>query len=204
MEEKDLQNKELEKDQLENKQDEVKTFTQEEMDKLLQSETDKRVSSALKKAQDKFEAEYKAKLDAERTEADKLARMSESERLQAQFDAEKQKFENERKQFLQERLELETVKQLSDKGLPTEFSCFLVSEDADSTKNRLDVFQTQFQLAVEKAVNEKLKGHTPPQGSTGTGLDGSVTKEQFAKFGYKERLALYQSNPDLYNQLQNS
>ena len=36
---------------------EVKTYTQEEVDKLLQQETDRRVTSALKKQQQKFENE---------------------------------------------------------------------------------------------------------------------------------------------------
>lgn len=201
-----MEDKDLNKDQdqnldNQNKQNEVETFTKEQVEKMLQSESDKRVSQALEKAKTKFEEEYKAKLEQERNEAEKLAKMSESERLQAQFDAEKQQFEQERKQFLQERLELETVKQLSEKGLPTEFSRLLVSQDAETTKNNLDMFQKQFQLAVEKAVNEKLKGNTPPQGSTGTGLEGTVTKEDFKKMNYNERLEFYKNNPDLYNKL---
>ncbi|MCA1025779.1 DUF4355 domain-containing protein [Cytobacillus kochii] len=188
--------------QEQNSQEAVKTYSQEDLDKLLQAETDRKVSKALETAKAKWQSEFEAKLEQEKTEAEKLAKMSESERLQAQFESEKEKFEQERQQFMRERLELETVKELSTRNLPTEFSRFVLGNDAEATKNNLDLFQTQFQQAVEKAVNEKLKGQVP-KSSTGTGLEGTMTKEQFNKLGYKDRLALYQSNPDLYNQLQN-
>lgn len=45
-------------------------------------------------------------------------------------------------------------------------------------------------------------GQTPPF-STGTGTGGgnSMTRESFAKMGYRERLELKQSNPELYEQM---
>lgn len=61
---------------LENKntEQEVKTYTQEEVNKLLQSEADRRVSEALKKQQKKFD------------EAQKLANMSSEEKLNYEYN----------------------------------------------------------------------------------------------------------------------
>ena len=56
---------------------EVKTYTQEEVDKLLQQETDRRVTSALKKQQQKFENE--------RAEAEKLRDMDEAQKKEYEF-----------------------------------------------------------------------------------------------------------------------
>lgn len=179
-------------------QKETKTYSDEEVQKMLQSETDKRVSQALKTAQEKWQKEFEAKLEAEKSEAEKLAKMSESEKQQAELQKMKEQFESERKQFMREKLELETVKQLSSNGLPTDFSKFVLADDAETINNNIKSFKEQWEKAIEKAVNEKLQGVTP---KTATKQGTKVTKEQFAKMGYKDRMALYESDPDLYNQL---
>lgn len=58
---------------------ETKLFTQEEVDKMLQSEVDRRITSALKKQAKNNEAKIK--------EAQKLAQMNESEKFQYEVRA---------------------------------------------------------------------------------------------------------------------
>lgn len=48
-------------------------------------------------------------------------------------------------------------------------------------------------------VPDGLKGKTPPGGAPGG--KPTITKEQFAQMGYKERVNLYNDNPELYKQL---
>lgn len=126
-----------------------KTFTQEELDKIIE----KRLARALKKAEE------------EKIEAERLAKMSEAERQQALFNKEKAKFEEERKQYQREKMELEVIKQMSSKGLPVEFSKYLIADDAETALNNIKTFEAEWQKAIEKAVNEKLKGSTPKAGS---------------------------------------
>jgi putative sigma-54 modulation protein len=52
--------------------------------------------------------------------------------------------------------------------------------------------------AVEKLVNERLKGSTP---KSSTSKGNSITKEQFSKMGLAERQKLYTENRELYNKL---
>ncbi|WP_422406953.1 MULTISPECIES: DUF4355 domain-containing protein [Gammaproteobacteria] len=193
MEEKDLQGTENQEEQVE-----TLTMTQDDLQKLLQQEGDKRVSSAIQKQKEKWEAEYKEKLEVEKSEAEKLAKMSEAEKLQAQFNQEKTQFENEKKQFLKEKLELETIKQLSALELPVEFSTFVLGNDAEVTKQNIDSFASQWQKAIEFAVDKKLQGHTP-KAANGSGT--TMTKENFSKMSYAERLELFNTNPELYNQI---
>lgn len=54
--------------------------------------------------------------------------------------------------------------------------------------------------AVEKKVKEKLAATSPKKGATDT-LSLAVTLEQFQKMKYSERLRLYSSDRELYNQL---
>lgn len=194
MEEKDLQN------QVETgvETPESKTFTQEEVDKMLQAETDRKTTKALQTAKEKWEAEFKEKLAAEKSEAEKLATMTAEERTKAELDAQKAAFEQERQSFLKEKLELQTIKELSAEGLPTEFSTYVMAESAEDTSNNIKAFKSEWQKAIEAAIDERLKGRTPSASNTS---GAAITKEQFNKMGYKERAKLIEENPELYQEL---
>lgn len=143
---------------------ETKTYTQEDFDKALQSETDKRVQQALKTAQDKWQKDYEAKVEAEKDEAARLAKMTTEERAKAEAEKEREKFERERKQYQREKLEFETGKQLADRKLSPKFASFLAQNDAETTKANLDAFEQAFSEAVQAGINEKLKGSPPKTG----------------------------------------
>ena len=81
---------------------EVKTYTEEEVQKMLQAESDKRVNSALSKK----EKEFNDKLKSESERIAKEASMSEEEKFKAQLKAERDAFEQERAEFLRTKLEL--------------------------------------------------------------------------------------------------
>ena len=163
----------------------VKTFTQEEVDKMIQ----KRLSRERK--------DIEAKIEAERQEAERLAKLSEAERQKAMFEKQVAEFEATKKAFEQEKLLNETSKQLASKNLPIEFAEMLKSQDAESTFENIKIFEAKFNEAVERLVNERLKGNTPKVKSDVSGM----TKETFNKMSYKERLELYNSDPELYNKL---
>ena len=164
----------------------VKTFTQEEVDKMIQ----KRLSRERK--------DIEAKIEAERREAEELAKLSEAEKQKKLFEKQVAEFEATKRAFEQEKLLNETSKQLASKNLPIEFAEMLKSEDAESTFENIKIFEAKFNEAVERLVNERLKGKTP---KAQTGAVEGVTKEAFNKMSYKERLELYNSDPELYNKL---
>ena len=180
--------------------EEVKTYTEEEVQAMLQKETDRKTTKALETAKSKWEAEYQAKLETEKSEAEKLAKMSEAERFNAELAKQKDAFESERAQFNREKLELQTVKELAAEGLPTEFSSYVLADSAETIKENIKTFKTKWQAEIEKAVDERLQGRTPKTANKPNGE--VITKEQFSKMGYNERLNLFNSNPDLYEQLQ--
>ena len=180
--------------------EEVKTYTEEEVQAMLQKETDRKTTKALETAKSKWEAEYQAKLETEKSEAEKLAKMSEAERFEAELAKQKDAFESERAQFNREKLELQTVKELAAEGLPTEFSSYVLADSAETIKENIKTFKTKWQAEIEKAVDERLQGRTPKTANKPKGE--VITKEQFSKMGYNERLNLFNSNPDLYEQLQ--
>ena len=155
-----------------------KTFTQEELDKIL----NKKFAQWQKKTEEaKLEAERRAKL----TEAEKLAE-------------ERKEFEAMKKQFIYEKRVNETSKVLASNNLPIEFADFLISDSDEATTQRVDLFKNAFNEAVEKLVNERLKGNTP---KVGTSKTLEVTKEQFKKMDLMQRQELFNKNRELYNKL---
>lgn len=177
---------------------EVKTFTQEELDKLLQAEGDKRTTQALATAKAKWEQEFQQKLESERTEAEKLARMSEAERLQAEFDKRVAEFESKQAEFQRAQLESQTIKELSQSGLPIEFANYLLASDAESIKTNIDTFKAQWVSAIEKAVDERLKGSTP---QTSNRQAGTMSKLEFGRLDIHTRTKMMQENPEMVNQI---
>lgn len=115
----------------------------------------------MKTAEQKWQKEYDKKLEDEKSEAEKLAKMSAEERAKAEFEKEKKKFDDERAKFNRDRLELETAKELGKQGLDVEFSSFLMGENAESTNENIKLFNEKFDSAVENAATERLKGKTP-------------------------------------------
>ena len=169
---------------------EVKTFTQEEVDKM--------ISKRLQRERKDIEA----KIEAERKEAEELAKLSEAEKQKKLFEKQVREFEETKKAFENERLLNETSKQLASKNLPIEFAAMLKDVDAEKTFENIQLFETKFNEAVEKVVTERLRGNVP---KTTTSLSAaSITKEQFRGMSYMEKMNLYNENKDLFNQLNNN
>lgn len=168
--------------------EETKVYTQEEVLQLIQSESDKRVSQALKTQQKKYEKQLSlSKLDGdERAKAEKDNRIAELEEQLAQFQIEKN------------RSELKSV--LSSRGLSAEFAdIIVVSDDIEASQANIDKLDKLFKESVKAEVEKRLKGTTPKGNQTG-GVSNEITKEKAKKMGLAEMSELKQSNPELYKQ----
>lgn len=169
--------------------EEVKTYTQDEVLALLQSETDKRVSQALKTQQKKYEKQLSlSKLDGdERAKAEKDNRIAELEEQLAQFQIEKN------------RSELKSV--LSSRGLSAEFADIIsISDDIEASQANIDALDKLFKAAVKAEVEKRLAGNAP-KGNGGSTTE--ITKESAMKMSMAELSALEKTNPELFNKLFN-
>lgn len=167
---------------------EVKTYTQDEVMALLQSETDKRVTAALKTQQKKYEKQLSlSKLDGdEREKAEKDNRIAELEDMLAQFQIEKNKSE------------LKSV--LGARGLSAEFADIInISDDIEASQANIDKLDKLFKEAVKAEVEKRLAGNAPRGNGFATG--GEITKEQFQKMSLSQQSALYRDNKELYTKL---
>ena len=177
-------------DNVETTEQEVKTFTQEEVMALIQRESDKRVTQALKTERKKYEKELGlAKLDgAEREKAEQANRIAELEQLVAEMNIERNKSE------------LKSV--LSSRGLSAEFADIItISDDIEASQANIDALDRLFKAAVKAEVEKRLAGNAP-KGNGGGGTK-EITKESARKMSIAEMNNLAKENPELFNKLFN-
>ncbi|MBR2492467.1 MAG: DUF4355 domain-containing protein [Paludibacteraceae bacterium] len=170
-------------------QNEQQTFTRDEVLALIQSESDKRVTAALKTAQKKFDKQLSlSKLDdSEREKAEKDNLIAELQEQLAQMNTERN------------RSDLKSV--LSSRGLSAEFADIIViNDDIETSQANIDKLDKLFKAAVKAEVEKRLAG-TAPKGNATYQAAGDVTPEQFKKMSLTEQGALYAQNPELYKRL---
>lgn len=162
-----------------------KTYTQEEVLEMLQRESDKRVSQALKKQEQKFQKQMSlSKLDGdERERAEKDDRIAELEAQLAEFRIEKNKSE------------LKST--LAARGLDAQFADLLnIGDDTQENQKLISDFDKLFKKAVNAEVEKRISG-TNIKGNNSTNKDsGSMTVEKYNKMTVGEATRYLSSNPE--------
>ena len=169
---------------------EPKTYTQEEVLALLQKESDRRVTEALKKQQQKYEKQLSlSKLDGdEREKAEKDNKIAELEEKLLEFQTERNKSE------------LKSV--LSSRGLSAEFADIIaISDDIEASQANIDKLDKLFKEAVKAEVEKRLAGAGGSPKGNGSGQSAEITKDSIKKMSLRELNELMDSNPELYNKL---
>lgn len=172
---------------VETQQEQNKVYTQEEVLALIQSESDKRVTQALKTERKKYEKQLSlSKLDGdEREKAEKDAKIEELTQLVAQMNIDRNKSE------------LKSV--LSSRGLSAEFADIIViTDDIEASQTNIDKLDRLFKAAVKAEVEKRLAGNAP-KGNTGNPAE--ITKESAKKMSIAEMNNLAKTNPELFAKL---
>ena len=163
------------------------TFTRDEVLKLIQAESDKRVTQALATAQKKFDKQLSlSKLDDNaRAAAEKDDKIAELEQQLAAFQVERNKSE------------LKSV--LASRGLSAEFADIItINDDIEQSQANIDKLDKLFKDAVKNEVEKRLAGNAPKKG---TGATAEITKDVFSKMSLTQQAKIYQENPELYKKL---
>ena len=179
---------------------EEKTFTQDELNKI--------VAERVAKERRKLDAEILKQQEMQERlieeESEKLAKMTEAEKVKAKAERERKKFEEkvaryeaEMKAFEQEKIKNQTMKLLGEKGLPIELCQFINSNTADEIMENVEVFEKCWSEAIEKSVSERLRGSVPKTKVT----VGGITKEEFKKMSLSQQAEIARNNKDLYLEL---
>ena len=167
-----------------------KTYTEEEVQALLQKEGDRRVSSAQKK--------WEKDLENKMAEAEKLRNMDESQRKEYEYTQKLQELEQREKDFAIAQNKIEAMKVLSNRNLPVDFIDYIVAEDAETMMENITKFEKTFNSAVADAVAKRIASPAP---KTGSAKQTGLTREEFKKLNVQQQAEIYRTNPELYKQL---
>ena len=170
--------------QEETKQEEVKTFTQDEIDEMVKSNVDRAVAKALHKA------------DEQRKEAEKLAAMNAKEKAEYEINKKQQDLEERERNIQLRELTAEAKDMLIEKGLSSDLASILDYKDAESVNESINIIEAAINKEAEKQVIERLKGRTPKTKN----INSAITKEEIEKIeDGVERRKLIQENIHLFN-----
>lgn len=161
----------------------------------VQSLIDRRVTEALKTARSKWEKDYNSRLEAE-----KLSTMNREELYQHQLQQKEIELNEKMTAFNKELLKNETAKVLDSRKLPVGLLDYVIGNDAEDTKLKIDNLSSIIEDLVNVKVQERVRinGINPTKGVQSY---KDITKEDFQKMGYIERMEIYKKDPNLFNKL---
>lgn len=171
-------------------EDEARTYTQEEVEKLLQSEADKRVTAALKKAERKQEAAVK--------EAARLAKMDEEQRYQYELEQREKAIAAKERELALAENKAAAAAVLSNRGLSAELVNLVVAEDADLMNSNISLLEKAFKQSVKAEVEKRLASTTPKKNLP---LDNTIDKDSFRHMSLAQQVEIYNNQPELYKSL---
>lgn len=145
-----------------------KSFDDILADKKYQSEFDRRVAKALETAKIKWETEKAAEIQNAKQEAEKLAKMNAEQKAKYAEDKRIEELNKRERDITTRELKAQAYEILAEKNLPKELIATLNFTDAEQCNKSIEAVEKAFQAAVEKAVNEKLRGGKPPKDSAGS------------------------------------
>lgn len=174
----------------EEQQPQEKTFTQEEVDKMVQ----KRMA--------RYDRDHQKEIDDAKSEAVKYAKMNKDEKQKHDLEKAQADAKQAREDLARYQLRDATRQQLTEGGYNATDSDIdmIVTGDAETTKNYTQAFLDMVERIRESTRNDLLKGNTPKAGGSSVKVP---SEDQFNKMSYQERVDLKNKNPELYDQLAN-
>lgn len=145
--------------------------------KELQAEFDRRVTKAQETALTNAKAEWEKQAQAEKEEAARVAKMNADEKAKHEREKQEKALAEREAAIAKREMSADAIEKLAAKGLPTELHKCLDYTSTESCEASFDAVVSAFNAAVEKQVNDKLRGGTPPAAPAqagGTTTFGSI------------------------------
>ena len=155
-----------------------KTFTRDEVNKMINAEKQKERQAILEE------------MEAKKAEADKLAKMDEDQKKSYELEQERARANKAENELNAYRLKDETIRQASQRGISLGYieTIDFSRETAESINSKLDIFEKVSKADREKAINEYSKEPAP---QTGDSIEGSKPESQMT---YEELCKLSKYN----------
>lgn len=171
-------------------------FSEEELNKRVTSEVDRRVESGIQKGLETQKQKWERELSEK-------ANLTAEQLAQKNFDDKLKEVSQRELEILKRANNLEAKDMLSEAQIPKaqyeKIIGMLVTDNADTTKANVQNFIDMFnhtKVEIETKVKGEFTKIPQPKGNNG---NDAITREDFIKMPYAEKLKLKTSNPDLYH-----
>lgn len=169
----------------------------------VQAKIDAAVAAAVKKQDEIWEKKFKERMAKEKqksSEAERLAAMSESEKVNARIKALEDENAAMKAAAAKTAMATQVRSLLTDKGIVITSDVIidsLIGADAEKTNEAVTAFAAEFEKAVNARVKEALKNKTPKGGSA-AGAKG-MTREEIMKIKNPlERQKMIAAHPEAF------
>lgn len=169
----------------------------------VQAKIDAAVAAAVKKQDEIWEKKFKERMAKEKqksSEAERLAAMSESEKVNARIKALEDENAAMKAAAAKTAMATQVRSLLTDKGIVITSDVIidsLIGADAEKTSEAVTAFAAEFEKAVNARVKEALKSKTPKGGSA-AGAKG-MTREEIMKIKNPlERQKMIAAHPEAF------
>lgn len=162
------------------------TLTQEELDKKIEAEADRKLASALEKKQAEWDANLEEKLSEAKKDAEAYAKMTAQEKENAEYKKRLEKLDAREKEINNRQLVSEIELDLKDKDLPQSVSdLFVLLQDNEKIKERMGTFEKEINDFINQRVKEALRQDTP---ATGGGITKTKGGQSIAEMAREARI----------------
>lgn len=157
-----------------------KTFTRDEVNKMINAEKQKERRAILEE------------MEAKKAEADKLAKMDEDQKKSYELEQEKARANKAENELNAYRLKDETIRQASQRGISLGYidTIDFSRETAESINSKLDIFEKVSKADREKAISEYSKEPAPQTGER-------VTQKDISQMSYTELAEYLNKHPEV-------
>lgn len=155
---------------------------------------DKRTAKAIETAKSNWEKETQTKIEAAKTEAEKMAEMTAEQKAQHKEQERIDEISKREADITRRELRAQSLEKLAEKELPKELIDVVVFTDAESCNASIDAIEKAFRKSVEDGVNKRLSqsAAVPGSGNTSTTLShGEMMAKQLNEQTKSETKSLW-------------
>ena len=165
---------------------EQKTFTQDDVDKIVEKRVARERAKIEKEYADKADKTVNDKL----SEAERLSKMTKEEKREYELSKREKAIADKEAEYAKRELKISAMSILEDKGIVGEtakqFSTLLDYTDADKCKSSIDNISKLFEGLVQKEVDKRIgKTKTPKSNSSSSQEISKGVADLKRKFGIK-------------------
>lgn len=175
-------------------------LTPDEFNKRLTAEVDRRVESGIQKGLETQKSKWQMELE-------ERAKLSAEELAKKEYEEKAKELSTREKEIAKRANLLDAKSKMAENSIPSsyydKFINVLVTDDAETTMENVNNFIEAY-VSTKTDIEKQIKSQysTVPQPKTQS-QGGEVSKDDFNKMGYAEKIAFKQEYPELYKKFMN-